>query len=79
MPSETWYIISREVQNSYPQYPPNDAQITPKNTPEDFLFRAPQKDFQSLGTMLTIRAGQYSESQPFTCHVIESNETAMKL
>ena len=37
MPSGTWYIISREVQNSYPQYPPNDAQ----NTPEDSLFRAP--------------------------------------
>ena len=44
MPSGTWYIISREIQNSYP---PNDAQ----NTPEDFLFRAPRKDFQSLGTM----------------------------
>ena len=39
------------------QYPPNDAQNTPQNTPppppppEDILFRAPQKDFQSLGTM----------------------------
>ena len=49
MPSGTWYIISREVQNSYPQYPQMMPKIHPKNTPEDFLFSPPpRKDFQSL-------------------------------
>ena len=31
-----------------PQYP----QMMPKIPPEDFLFRAPRKNFQSLGTMV---------------------------
>ena len=39
MPSETCYITSRVVQNSYP---PNDAQ----NTPEYILIRAPERIFK---------------------------------
>ena len=29
----------------YPQYPQNDAENTPENTPKDFLFKAPRTDF----------------------------------
>ena len=48
MPSGTWYIISREIQNSHPQYPPNDAQNTPKIPPKT-SYLGPPKGLTKFG------------------------------